>query len=378
VRAALALVAACTLVSPALARRGAGREAERAARAEKASNKERPVKTFHLYVNDGEWEFADGKKTYIVSYVAYNEKFEEMPAGGKLPPPQVPAPTLRMKVGDEAHVVLHNTGHHHAEAESTFKTVTHTIHFHGLDLVQVYDGTPGVPGKEIPDRLLAGVPVGDKFEYKFVPQYEGTYMYHCHVDTATHAMLGMYGAVIVDGAKPNTIYGKKYDREYTLFFSEMDTEHNDAIRDAGDYDMKKFKTNYFLLNGRIFTADLKNPLSTVADVRSVIKAKEGETVLLRMLAMGWEHVFAFHPHAYHMQVIGTDGRALEAPYWKDTLPLTSGERYDVLVPIRDKRDKICMSCGLGKGLSVAHDHNLRGQASGGKYPRGPLTVFAVE
>src|SRR5207248_656137 len=77
-------------------------------------------------------------------------------------------------------------------------------------------------------------------------------------------------------------------------------------------------------------------------------------------------------------VIGTDGRGLDSPYWKDTLPIVSGEKYDVLVKINTKKDAICVSCRLGKGLSIAHDHNLHGQASGGKYPRGPLTVFTVE
>lgn len=338
----------------------------------------RPQKVFHVYVNDGEFELADGTKTYIVGYVAWNNRWEEAPAGAKLPRPSIPSPTIRVKVGDDVRVILHNTGHHHLDANSSFGSVTHTIHFHGMDLVQVYDGTPGVPTDGIPDRLLAGIPVGEVFEYHFVPQYEGTYEYHCHVDTSTHALLGMYGAFIVDGEKPNTIYGKHYDREYTLFFSELDTRHNDAIHDTGDFDMSTFKTNYFLLNGRIFTADLKNPLSTVADPNTVIKAKEGETVLLRMLVMGWDHTFAFHPHAYHMQVIGTDGRALDSPYWKDTLPMVSGERYDVLVPIHGKKDGLCLGCGLGKGLSIAHDHNLRAETSGGKYPRGPLTVFAIE
>jgi len=338
----------------------------------------RPKKVFHLYVNDGEFELADGTKTYIVSYVAWNERFEEAPSGAALPAPKIPAPTIRVRVGDEVRVILHNTGHQHLDANSSFSSVTHTIHFHGLDLVQVYDGVPGVPAEGLPEKLLAGVPVGDKFEYAFVPQFEGTYMYHCHVDTSTHAMLGMYGAFIIDGKEPNTIYGKHFDREYTLLFSELDTRHNDAIHDLGDYDMSKFKTDYYLLNGRIFTADLTNPLSTVADQRSVIKAKEGETVLLRMLVMGWDHTFVFHPHAYHMQVVGTDGRGLQSPYWKDSLPIVSGERYDVLVPIHGKKDSVCLSCRLGKGLSIAHDHNLRGESSGGKYPKGPLTVFQVE
>ena len=338
----------------------------------------RPKKTFHLYVNDGDYELADGKKTYIVSYVAYNDRFEEAPKGAPLPAPKIPAPTIRVRKGDEVHVFLHNTGHHHIEKDSSFGSVTHTIHFHGMDLVQAFDGVPGVPHADIPDKLLAGVPVGETFEYKFVAKDEGTYMYHCHVDTSTHAMLGMYGAFIVEGDKPNTIYGKHYDREYTLFFSELDTDHNDAIRDVGDYDMMKFRTNYYLLNGRIFTADLKNPLSTIADPNSLIRAKEGETVLLRLLAMGFDHAFVLHPHAYHMQVVGTDGRELTAPYWKDTLPFHSGERYEVLIPIIGKRDAVCLSCGLGKGLSIMHDHNLRAETSGGKYPRGPLTVFLIE
>ena len=377
VRSLLAALCALALATPALARTGVEVPRSPAPQAPQKAGA-RPKKIFHLYVNDGEWEMADGKKTYIVSYVAWNAKFEEAPPHATLPPPSIPAPTIRVTVGDEVHVTLHNTGHHHLDKNSSFGSVTHTIHFHGLDVVQVYDGVPGVPTEGLPAALLAGVPVGEKFEYVFVPQFEGTFMYHCHVDTSTHALLGMYGAFIVDSATPHTIYGKHFDREYTLFFSEMDTEHNDSIHDTGDYDMSKFKTNYFMANGRIFTADLANPLSTVADPKTLIVAKENEVVLLRLLAMGWDHTFAFHPHAYHMQVVGMDGRGLDSPYWKDTLPITSGERIDVLVPITSKKDAICMSCRLGKGYSIAHDHNLRAETSGGKYPRGPLVVFKVE
>jgi len=337
-----------------------------------------PVKVFHLYVNDGEWEFADGEKTYIVGYVAYNKNFEEAPPGAKLPAPTIPSPEIRVKLGDEVHVFLHNAGHTHAAKDSAFTNVTHTIHFHGMDLVQAYDGVPDVPAAGLPEKVFSGVRVGDVYEYKFVPEYEGTYLYHCHIDSSTHIMLGMYGPFVVEGKKPNTIYGYKYDREYTLFCSEIDTAHNEAIRTRGDYDMTKWKSDYYLLNGRIFTADLKNPLSTIADGRSVIKAKEGETVLLRLVEASFSHVTAFHPHAYHLKVVGIDGRKLDSPYWKDTIPLASGERYDVLVPIIQKRNTVCLSCGFGKGISIAHDHNLGGMVSSGKYPRGPLTIFAVE
>ncbi len=91
--------------------------------------------------------------------------------------------------------ILHNNGYAHAAKESAFANVTHTIHFHGMDLVQAYDGTPGVPAAGLPEKLLGGVPVGGAYEYKFVPEYGGTYLYHCHIDSSTHILLGMYGAI---------------------------------------------------------------------------------------------------------------------------------------------------------------------------------------
>ncbi len=354
----------------------AGKPAAKAKAA--AAEPVRPVKTFHVYVNDGMWKLADGTEFYIIGYVRYNDNWEEAPAGVQLPSPTLPAPTMRVTEGDEVHVVLHNMGHHHADKGSQIINVPHTIHFHGLDLVQAIDGVPDVPAEGLPDRVFSGVPVGDTYEYRFAAEHEGTYSYHCHVDAPTHILMGMYGAFIVDSKTPHTMYGRHYDREYTLFYSEVDTKHNEAIRTEGTYNMMEFKGDYYLLNGRIFVSNLKNPLSTVADPNSVIVANEGETVLLRILVMSFEHAFVLHPHAYHMQVIGTDGRPLTAPYWKDTLPVQSGERYEVLVPIINKRNKVCLSCGMGKGVSIFHDHNFRGETSNGQYPKGPLTVFVVK
>src|SRR5581483_7849007 len=131
VKIGLITIAALLAVMPAEARRRSVSSEQEKLAGQIKNKKERPAKSFHLYINDGEWEFADGKKTYIVSYVAYNDKFEEMPAGGKLPPPQIPAPTIRVKVGDDVRVTLHNSGHHHLEKDSSFATVPHTIHFHG-------------------------------------------------------------------------------------------------------------------------------------------------------------------------------------------------------------------------------------------------------
>jgi FtsP/CotA-like multicopper oxidase with cupredoxin domain len=332
------------------------------------------VHEFHLYSVDRDWQFADGKKTWIMGYSNWDDNFSKAPEpvdkkklSDRL---TLPSPTIRVRVGEHVRVTLHNIGNCCTSKESGFNGVTHTIHFHGLDLLQPVDGVPDLP--------KPGVPEGGEYTYDFVPEFEGTYTYHCHVDSATHILLGMYGLVIVDPAEgTNTAYGYHYDREYSLCMSEMDTEHNEAIREKGRYDMFQWKSDYFLMNGRIFHSNLENPLSTIADPRSRLVCSVGETVLIRMWAMGSQHTFAMHPHAYHMKVIATDGRKLDTPYWKDTLPIVSGERYDVLVKIAPKNTGICPSCNSGAGVSILHDHNMQGQTSGGAYPQGPLTIFEV-
>ena len=335
-----------------------------------------PVKEFHLYTIDGELTFADDTTTYVVGYSTWDDKM------GAAPEPltdemkkklssrlTVPGPTIRVKLGDHVRVVLHNAGHILCSDHSAFHNVPHTIHFHGLDLIQPMDGVPDLP--------LPAITEGKSYAYDFVPDYEGTYMYHCHVDSSTHIMLGMYGALIVEGDTPNMIYGYKYDREYTLMYSEMDTKFAEAIREKGRYNLLDWKTDYWLLNGRIFVDNLKNPLSTVNDPNSRIVCHVGETVLLRMLAVGMKHTFAIHPHGYHFTVIGTDGRKFPFAYEKDTLPIVSGERYDVLIHPGPKHKGLCTSCNIGKGISIMHDHNLAGEASDGVYPKGPLTIVEV-
>lgn len=344
---------------------------------EKSEGKKSNLKEFHLYTIDGELTLADEMTTYVVGFSAWDDKFSKAPEpldqAAKLTLSKrltVPAPTIRVKKGDQVRVVLHNAGLVLAPEHSGLHGVTHTIHFHGLDLIQPLDGVPDLP--------IPAVEEGKSYTYDLVPDFEGTYIYHCHVDSASHIMLGMYGAFIVEGNKPKTIYGYNYDREYTLLLSEMDTKHNQAIRDEGQYNMLDWKSDYWLINGRIFMSDLANPLSSINDPKTRLVAHVGETVLLRVVSVGNNHTSVLHPHGYHFQVIGTDGRKLPYPYEKDSLPISSGERYEVLVKIGEKHKGLCTSCNIGKGISIMHDHNLRGVASDGKYPKGALTIFEVQ
>lgn len=73
-----------------------------------------------------------------------------------------------------------------------------------------------------------------------------------------------------------------------------------------------------------------------------------------------------------------DGRKLKSSYEKDTLCIASGERIDILVKIPHfTSQKKCLSCNLGAGITIMHDHNLREMVSTGKYPMGALTIFDI-
>ncbi len=335
-------------------------------------------KEFHLYATDGFQEMADGELIYFWGFTHAKDfadageiKTKEEKEG-KLLPLKVPGDEIRLGSGKNYIVVLHNAGFYETEKHSGVHGVPHTIHFHGLDLIPAYDGVPDLP--------YSPVFPGEKYRYLLtIPEdIEGSYMGHCHVDTTNHLMAGMYFPLIIE-KNPHEIYGYKFDREYTLVMSEVDSEYMEMLRTEGNIRRGlDWKANYFMLNGRIFMDNLANPLSTINDPKTRIVAYEGETVLIRLMAVGYNHIFAWHPHGFHGLVIGTDGRKLSYPYEKDTLLIGSGERYDILYKIPDFSAKRgCLSCNFGPGISIAHDHNMMGMVSQGIYPHGPQTFFDV-
>lgn len=346
-------------------------------------------KEFHLYVTDGYQEMADGEFIYVWSYASAKDfadigeikTIEERDA--KLLPIHVPSAEIRMTSGKTYVVVLHNTGWFETEEGSGINNVAHTIHFHGLDLIPAVDGIPNLP--------YPAVFPGEVFRYLLtIPDdIEGSYIGHCHVDSTNHILAGLYFPLIIE-KKPETgrniwetpkhqIYGYEYDREYTMFFSEIDSEYMEMLREKGNIrrglDMK---SNYYMLNGRIFMDKLTNPLSTINDPKTRIVAYDGETVLIRLMAIGYDHIYIWHPHGYHGLIIGTDGRKLTVPYEKDSIRIGSGERFDILykIPPFSSQGK-CLSCNLSTGITIAHDHNMRGMVSAGIYPHGSLTIFDV-
>ena len=333
---------------------------------------------FHLYTTDGYIEMTNGELVWVFGYthakgsfknvgeVTTKEQVEQL-----LEPVKVPADPVHLFVGEKVRITLHNTGMHCAAEHSGINHVAHTIHFHGLDLTPAVDGVPSLPVDPVLEHTA--------FTYELLPQYEGSFMGHCHVDSFNHILAGMYFPIIIHQDRSKTAYGYKYDRDYTLFLSELSSTANEQLQESGVvHGLQDWKADYYLINGRTFTDNLYHPRSVINDPRSRIVAYEDETVLLRLMAIGADHVFALHPHGYHMEVVALDGRKLKSTYDKDTICIASGERIDVLVRIPHfASQRKCLSCNLGAGITIMHDHNLRGMVSTGKYPMGALTIFDV-
>lgn len=112
----------------------------------------------------------------------------------------IPAPTLRLREGDEVTIRVTNR-----------LSVTTSIHWHGIILPYQMDGVPGIS--------FAGIAPGETFEYRFKLQQSGTYWYHSHSEF--QEITGMYGALIVEPREGETI---RADRDYIVQLSDWTDE----------------------------------------------------------------------------------------------------------------------------------------------------------
>ena len=91
---------------------------------------------------------------------------------------RVPGPTLRVTQGDTVDFTLVNHG-----------MMPHSIDFHAAQIA--------------PSRVYTNVMPGDSIEFRWSPQVPGAFLYHCGTaPVAMHIANGMYGALIVDPARP--------------------------------------------------------------------------------------------------------------------------------------------------------------------------------
>jgi FtsP/CotA-like multicopper oxidase with cupredoxin domain len=275
----------------------------------------------------------------------------------------IPGPTIRVTEGDRVRVIVTN------ETEDD-----HTFHVHGQPKPLIMDGVP----------YLGQSPIGpeESYAYEFTVRLPGTSWYHCHVDSAHHVDMGMYGAFIVEPEREEL----EYDREYIWLLDEFPTghihvhadememkgheEHGVVTEHKGEpprhehEDMKKpqrewypetynpYKPLYnaFTINGKSF------PYTQPIDV------KEGERVRIRLINVGYEPHY-IHTHAHKFDVTHLDGLPVKEPVRRDTVEVGPGQRVDIVLYADNP------------GLWPIHCHRLVHLVNDDIYPGGMLAII---
>lgn len=222
----------------------------------------------------------------------------------------LPSPLIRVRKGQIVHVTLKST------------KGPHTIHHHGIE----------------PDAHNDGVghtsfDVGSQYTYQWRATEPGTYFYHCHVNTPLHVQLGLFGGLIIDPEDgPGRLWdgGPAYDHERFWVGCAMDPtwanlDHHAGV-DGADVGLNRMNPQYFLINGKASPETLEDP-------EIAVRAKTGETILMRLLNAN------YHPQRWtwdtDVECVCSDGRPFDYGYDLREITMAPAERYDMLM--RPKR-----------------------------------------
>ncbi len=208
-----------------------------------------------------------------------------------------PSKTIRTVEGDIVH------------ARAGSRLNTHTIHWHGIEPSPMNDGV----GK-------TSFEVSGNFTYQFATNQAGTFIYHCHKNTALHFEMGLYGALIVDPKKPigpeaegvpdppypaggpgfvaafnPPTHLVKYDVEALWVPDDIDTRWHKLNHDAfmpkcdpndpaaaknftNDGILNDFRPDIFVISGEAKRIDDDSPFEKAA-----VNCRVGQTVLIRLI-----------------------------------------------------------------------------------------------
>ena len=240
---------------------------------------------------------------------------------------QIPGPRIRIREGDRVRIDVYNR----------LPEIT-TIHWHGLILPNQMDGPAYV--------TQAPIQPGGSYSYAFTAVQHGTYFYHPHAKPDRTQALGLYGALIIDPADPETEV--RADHEYVVQLQEW------LLREGLTFPSMPMEggfPNYFTINGKAYPAT------------ETIGMKVGETLKVRFIGTNNGGVHPMHIHGGPFQVVAIDGETL-APaqrYMADTVLVGPGQRYDVVWLAR-KPGKWLIHCHIPHHTS---NNNVEMQGGGG-------------
>jgi FtsP/CotA-like multicopper oxidase with cupredoxin domain len=190
----------------------------------------------------------------------------------------VPGPLIWLNVGDKVRIIVKNE-----LPEPT------TIHWHGLPVPNDMDGIPFVSQNPI-------VP-GGTFTYAFTAKAPAVSWYHSHYDGTLQVTNGLYGAIFIGHMKVPA--GVHVDQYYTMM-----------LQDSGVIGLT--------INGKSFpaTQEIKEPLNGWLEVNYI-----GAGTMAHPM----------HLHGVNQLVIAQDGSPVPQPYEVNTLSVSPGQTFTVLV-----------------------------------------------
>jgi FtsP/CotA-like multicopper oxidase with cupredoxin domain len=215
---------------------------------------------------------------------------------------QVPGPTLELREGDRVVVHFRNE-----------LPEPSTIHWHGLTLPFVADGSPFHP-----------VPPGGRHDYVFTVRRgaAGTYWYHPHPDhrTGHQVAKGLYGAIVVradDDPLPASLPERLLVLSDNRFDAggEIDLPHHHEPRGRVDVE-----------NGR--EGDV---LFVSGAVMPTFAIRSGEVQRWRVINTSAARVYRLAIPGHRLLHVGSDGGLFERPMEVDEIVLGVGERAELLV-----------------------------------------------
>lgn len=288
---------------------------------------------------------------------------------------RAPSPTIRVEQGDKVFITLENTHY-----------LPHTIHLHGVD-------HPWQTAKGEDNDGMEEHPVfpGKSHTYEIQPRHTGTMLYHCHVQTAQHMMMGLTGMFVIEENQPNNWVQtfnvgagqvrhpsvgvkKTYSQEYDLLYQSIDKKLASTIQSATDprlisksmgrdYNMTESFENYFLLNGHAFPYTLRD---------SVIVTGGNEAIKLR-IANAQRSQVAIHFHGHKATVTAMDGveQSEGQQVTRDVFDIATAQRLDL--NLQTTNDGLH---SYGPGLWMFHDHVPVGTTTDGMEPGGTMAILA--
>jgi FtsP/CotA-like multicopper oxidase with cupredoxin domain len=346
----------------------------------------------HLAGGDGFVTMADGRPLYMFGFSDITGTLPSQAMDVGALSANFPAPTIRLREGEEFYLNLTNVGMSIRPDLSD----PHSVHFHGFpNAAPVFDGTP--------ENSIA-VNMGSTLTYYYRIVEPGTYMYHCHVEATEHMQMGMLGNLYVEprqnmcgtaghppcpaGDPTGTRYvyndgdgSTRYDVEKEIQIGSFDPDFHDASETVQPLPFATMRDRYPMLNGRGYP-DTVEPgvLSTETDrglkpsqpVNSLITAAAGQRVLLRISNLNVTRFYTL-ASTIPMKVVGHNARLLRGPsgtdlyYETNSVTLGGGEAVDVILDTTNRA-----------GTHLLYTTNLNYLSNDGEDLGGMMTEIRVE